>query len=158
MTEAPLPPTTFPPRRGLRRPAVLIGKVAVVLGIIVTTVLLLAFRSDGRELTVNFALLDYRSSCAGGSGGYNDVGPGMPVVIRNNDGQVIATGQLGGGGEPVDVGIGPKVGCEWTAVVEDVPRGEDYYAIEVGSRGEQIYTGDQLEERGWSIDLSLGSP
>ncbi len=126
------------------------GALAIVVAIVVT----LSLVGGGRDLTVKFALIDLDGvSCAGGTGGYNDVGPGMSVVVRNNDGQVIGTGSLGDNGEKIE-----SVACEWTALVEDVPSGEDYYAVTVGRRGEQVYTGDELEEQNWEISLSLGGP
>jgi hypothetical protein len=128
-----------------------IGGIVAVGGVVITLILTLA--GGGRDLTVRFALIDFEDgvSCAGGTGGYNDVGPGMAVVVRDNDGRVIGTSALDPGGEAIE-----NYACEWTAVVEDVPTGEDYYSISVGRRGEQVYTGDQLEERDWEINLTLG--
>ena len=130
-----------------------IGGIVAVGALVIT--LILVFAGGGKDLTVRFALIDFDGgvSCAGGTGGYNDVGPGMSVVVRDNDGKVIGTSALGDNGEEVK-----GVACEWTAVVGDVPDGEDYYSITVGRRGEQVYTGDQLEEENWEISLSLGGP
>jgi hypothetical protein len=128
-----------------------VGGVLAVASVAIALILTLA--GGGRDLTVKFALIDFDRgvSCAGGTGGYSDVGPGMAVVVRDNDGRVIGTSALDPNGEAVE-----DYACEWTAVVEDVPVGEDYYSVSVGRRGEQVYTGDQLDERDWEISLSLG--
>jgi hypothetical protein len=127
---------------------------AIIAGgvLVIGVILFFALRSGSETLTVDFALLDQGSSCAGGVGGYSDVGPGMDVVVRNNDAKVIATGELGGG----DSAGTTNVGCVWTAVLDDVPGGEDYYEISVGNRGEQVYSHEDLESKGWKVDLSLG--
>ena len=89
--------------------------------LIIATIIFFALQGRGQTLTVNFGLIDFdgSSSCAGGTGGYSDVGPGMDVVVRDNDGQVIATGALAAGGEDLD-----GSGCVWTAVLDDVPGGQ----------------------------------
>jgi hypothetical protein len=124
---------------------------AVALGALAIT-LILTLAGGGKDLTVKFSLIDFEGvSCSGGTGGYGDVGPGMDVVVRDNDGKVIGTSALGDNGEEVE-----GIACEWTAVVEDLPSGEDYYAVTVGRRGEQVYSGDELDEKEWEIALSLG--
>ena len=125
----------------------------IAAGAVIIALILVFAGGGGRDLTVRFALIDIEDgvSCSGGTGGYSDVGPGMAVVVRNNDSQVIGTGSLGSGGK----GLRGQA-CEWTAVVEDVPSGEDYYSVTVGRRGEQVYTGEELEEAEWDVFLSLG--
>jgi hypothetical protein len=130
---------------------------SVALGAIAVTVILV-FAGGGKDLRVNFALIDFDggTTCAGGTGGYGDVGPGMDVVVRDNDGSVIGSSSLSGGEEiPYPDEPGLTAGCEWTAVVEDLP-GHDYYSVSVGRRGEQVYSGEDLEGQNWEINLSLG--
>jgi len=84
----------------------------------------------------------------------------MPVVVRNNDGEVIGTSALQDGGDPIpypDEDLSSlNAGCVWTAVVEDLPSDEDYYSVTVGSRGEQVYSSEKLDAEEWQIDLTLG--
>lgn len=144
-----------------RRPLLLAG--GVVAALILVTVGVLALSGPGsKDLRVTFSLYDFTgtSSCDGGTGGYNDIGPGTDVVIKNNGGKVVGTAQLGDGpssklppatGEDFTPG-----GCIWSTTVKGVPAGDDFYTVTVGSRGTQTYSRSDLDKDKWSLDLTLG--
>lgn len=102
-------------------------------------------------VTVNFQLNDAGAALNGcqGTGGYSDIGTGTPVTLRNGSGDLLATSSLGSGS---NVGIG----CLWETVLRDVPRQEDFYVVEVGSRGEISNSRSELEAANLTFDVSLG--
>jgi len=102
-------------------------------------------------VTVNFLLNDARSALNGcqGSGGYSDIGPGTPVTVRNGSGDLLASESLGSGSA-----VGG--GCQWEIVFREVPRREDFYVVEVGSRGEISKSRTELESSNFVFDISLG--
>jgi hypothetical protein len=100
---------------------------------------------DG-DITVN-SRADVTSTGTGcfTGGGYADIKSGAQVVIKDDSGKVIATTTLG----PGDA-IG--AGCTFPFSV-DVPRGSDFYGVELGRRGSVQYTADQLAD---GIHLTIG--
>jgi hypothetical protein len=142
-----------------RRPRVLLAAgAAAALVLIAGLVMLLS--GGSRDMEVSFSLYDFfgRSSCDGGFGGYSDIGPGTDVVVRGEGGQVIGTAQLGDGrSTSMEEAVGERVGgCIWSTTVSGVPTGEDFYSVEVGDRGTQTYSEEQLNDAKWSLSLSLG--
>lgn len=144
-------------RARLTKRVMLIGSGALL--IVIVGVVLLVTLTGGRDLRVNFSLLDFDggSSCSGGSGGYSDVGSGMSVVVRDNDNHVIGTGALADGTSITvpNQDIGGVAGCIWSATISDLPS-EDYYSVSVGNRGSEVYSHDQLDQKDWTVDLQLG--
>jgi len=134
----------------------LIGAAVVVVAAIVVT-LVLTLSGGSRNLMVAFDLLDFDggSTCAGGAGGYGDIGPGTDVVVRDEDNHVLGTAQLGDG---KSANLPNGGGCAWITTVKDVPTGKNFYSVEVGHRGSQVYSSSQLDKNGWSVELSLGGP
>ncbi|MEU6803876.1 hypothetical protein [Streptomyces neyagawaensis] len=156
------PPTPTAPRR--RLPLLLAGLAGVVVGGgVVGAVWAL---SEGREtsgspksassaetlavetepstftLTGSFELTegavgDGLGGCEG-SGGYDDITEGTAVTVYDAAGTVVATGRLG------DSTLSSGT-CTFEVAVEDVPRGEDFYKVEVSHRGTVQLSGDEAE-------------
>jgi len=99
---------------------------------------------DG-DITVN-SRADVTSTGTGcfTGGGYADIKTGAQVVIKDAAGKVLATTTLGPG---VGAGI-----CTFPFSV-DVPRGSDFYGVELGRRGVVQYSADQLAD---GIHLTIG--
>lgn len=92
-----------------------------------------------------------RTQFCAGTGGYDDIRPGVRVVVRDGDGSTLATGQL-----EYDAEADEATEDECPLVFEvDVPRSE-FYAIEVGRRGELTYSFEEMETQGWRVDATLG--
>jgi hypothetical protein len=81
-----------------------------------------------------------------GDGGYNDMHLGTQVVVTDAAQKTVAVGKIVAAEDTVTE-------CRLTFRVEDVPRGEDFYGIEVSHRGRLQYTADDLEQ---PLTLSLG--
>lgn len=79
-------------------------------------------------------------------GGYDDIRDGAQVLIINGAGETLAIGRLGPGEQVA-------LRCEFSWVVNDVPRGEGFYGVQVAGRG-----GPQYSEQDMllPIDLTLG--
>ncbi|WP_055713143.1 hypothetical protein [Streptomyces torulosus] len=73
-----------------------------------------------------------------GSGGYDDITEGTAVTVYDAAGTVVATGRLG------DSTLSSGT-CAFEVVVEDVPRGEDFYKVEISHRGTVQLSGDEAE-------------
>ncbi|MDX3615347.1 hypothetical protein OG920_18775 [Streptomyces europaeiscabiei] len=73
-----------------------------------------------------------------GSGGYDDITEGAAVTVYDAAGTVVATGQLG------DSTLSSGT-CTFEVAVEDVPRGEDFYKVEISHRGTVQLSGDEAE-------------
>lgn len=67
--------------------------------VLVATGSALLLSGGSKDLAVSFSLNDFggSSNCDGGSGGYDDLGPGTDVVVKNGDGKVLGTAELGDG-------------------------------------------------------------
>lgn len=112
---------------------------------------------SGRVLTVRFGLDDLGATCAtGGTGGYEDIGPGLPITVRDEAGDVIGSGALTAEGEDVTIPPnGAAAGCFWTVPVE-VPDDREFYVIEGGSRGEISFPRSDLESNEWTAEIGVG--
>lgn len=87
------------------------------------------------------------SSCEG-DGGYSDIGPGTPVTVKNEKGEILDSSVLG-------TGTGTRSRCtfEFTLKVPDTAK---FYTFEVGRRGELSYSRAELEAQGWEVGFNLG--
>jgi hypothetical protein len=111
-------------------------------------------RSDAHTIRGSVVLHDpdgnwRRGRRCQGSGGYSDIRAGADVVIRDGDGNIIASGRLG------EAAATSSTSCRLSFVVEDVPRA-DFYTVEVGGRGGPSYSYEDLDDAGWEIDLEIG--
>ena len=124
-------------------------------------------------------------SCRG-EGGYDDFGAGMNVRVRDGDGAVVGSGstrsmsqavladaayvdavQGAGGAEGVEVSaedvedyrevLEELVRLGYCAVYFDVEIDDtDFYAVEIGRRGEMVFSRDELAASDWTVSLYLG--
>lgn len=96
-----------------------------------------------------------------GAGGYEDLGEGTQVVVRNESGEVIATGALGAGSLPLSEDNSPTTTsydwspCTFPIEVTDVPDAE-FYTVEVSHRGGLTYSAAELEGLDWQPQLTIG--
>lgn len=94
---------------------------------------------------------DTVTSCRG-TGGYSDVREGLQVVVRDGAGTTLGTATL----ELHPSDPMPDIHSCWYAfTVPGLPETE-FYAIEVGDRGELTYSFDELEEMDWRVSTLLG--
>ncbi|MEA5421492.1 hypothetical protein VB712_19900 [Spirulina sp. CCNP1310] len=85
-----------------------------------------------------------------GTGGFGDIRTNMPVTIRDGEGTILATGETGSGKKE------SIVTCIFEFEVSEIPK-VDFYSIEVGRRGQLNYSFQELEEKDWTVGLSLGT-
>jgi len=151
-TLPPSVPEPAPAPNRNRRYLLLGGALALVVIVVVAIVALTG--SSDRPLKVSIALfdLDGSSDCSGGTGGYNDIGPGMPVTVKDETGKIIGSGSLPEHGKDLE-----GLGCEWSISVI-VPDDAKQYAVEGGDRGAVTYSRAQLDKDGWKAELSIGGP
>jgi hypothetical protein len=136
--------------------------VALVLGLLCAHTLPAGAAGDDAHTLRGFLSLQstgraFAKECRG-SGGYVDLGPGTPVVVRNGDGQVLAKGEFGSGkgsGAKKAIGYGAHAACVFTFVVKNVPEA-DTYSLQVSHRGALDYTYEELEATHWRIGSVLG--
>lgn len=112
-------------------------------------------KDDSQPVAGTFVLtdedLDVVGETCAGSGGFSDVTEGLAVVVKDEAGKVLATSRLRSG-EVVEDGDA----CSFPFTVE-VPRA-DFYTFEVGNRGDQTYSHEDLRRQGWFVGFTLGSP
>ncbi|MFJ2568935.1 hypothetical protein ACIOYT_00745 [Streptomyces halstedii] len=73
-----------------------------------------------------------------GTGGYDDIAEGTSVTVYDATGGVAATGQLGK--SVYTAGL-----CLFLVSVENVPKGEKFYQVEVSHRGKVQMTAEEAE-------------
>jgi hypothetical protein len=136
-----------PPKQTSRVPIATLVVIGIAVLLIVGAVLF--FRGGGHTITGTMTLIssDLSDSCQG-SGGYDDIGPGTAVTVRNGEGETIGTGRLGEGT------LHGVIGCTYPFEI-DVPD-EDFYRVEVSHRGELEFSKDEMEQNDWTVDASLG--
>lgn len=105
----------------------------------------------GSIITERAGSLAPTTACAG-TGGYSDIAVGLGVVVTDQDGRTIGTGRLTHDGIE-DVGDEDFCAFAFTVPVADPA---EFYAIEVGSRGELTYSHEELESMGWEVTATLG--
>jgi hypothetical protein len=119
-----------------------------------------------------------------GDGGYDDFGPGMNVTIRDGAGRIIGAGNteamrplppdLEAQIDDPDTTIAPEYmesedevlmmamlakiydGTQCFVYFEVDVEEADFYSVEVGSRGDLTYSAEELADRDYWIELSLG--
>lgn len=88
-----------------------------------------------------------------GRGGFNDMTGQIPVIIRNESGTIIATGETDAGKQPKEHST---VRCIFNFRVKNIPRSL-FYSVEIGRRGSKTYSRQQLEDQGWDLRFVLYS-
>lgn len=164
--------------------ALVAGPLAVIA--VVVAVITSNSGSGGPTIEGQFTLTDTENvigswdSCSG-TGGYSDFGPGMNVTVRDGSGEIIGSSRTRAMTEddyasdasndsaeadadnddedrasPAEVAetIFDVLGCS-VAFEADVSTA-DFYSIEVGRRGEQNYSYDEMVEKDWTMSLTLG--
>ncbi|MBN3993822.1 MAG: hypothetical protein HWQ36_25905 [Nostoc sp. NMS2] len=90
------------------------------------------------------------STCYGGRG-YDDVTEGMSVIVKNEEGKIIAIGKT-------EAGIRPEtdssVRCIFDFKIDNVPK-SSFYTIGIGRRGEMTFSYQEMEQRKWQITAVL---
>ncbi len=113
-----------------------------------------------------------------GTGGYDDIRAGLNVTVLDGEGAIVGTGsarnltEADAGEMTLDKAIedpdapmtlelsaafAPALDGECTLVFEVPVKDAEFYVVKAGGRGELSYSHDELEERGWFVQLSLGS-
>jgi hypothetical protein len=87
------------------------------------------------------------SNCIGNNG-YEDIRYGTPVTVYDGT-QIVAVGSLGLG-QIAGTQLAPS--CDFAFSV-NVPRGADFYSVEISHRGRLNYPAEQLNE---AVQISLG--
>lgn len=102
------------------------------------------------EITLHDAKVGGLSDTCFGQGGYDDIKAGIGVTVRDGESNIVGSGRLDN-----IPGEHPTRGeCILSG---DVEVGDaDFYAVEVGHRGEQTYSREELDGRGWMVLLELG--
>ena len=90
-------------------------------------------------------------TCAG-KGGYEDLTPGAQVVVTDEAGAVIGSGQIVTGSTRVVDEQYQLKACVLTFTVDDVPAGKKFYGVEVTHRGRLQYTEHDLQQ---TIQMSI---
>ncbi|MBV8979465.1 MAG: hypothetical protein JO086_01050 [Acidimicrobiia bacterium] len=84
-----------------------------------------------------------------GLGPESDLLGGTPVVLKDEDGAVLATGAL-------DIGrVTDHSTCTFNFVVPSVPKNV-MYRVDVGDRGLGALSHDELVAQGWRVTLAVG--
>ena len=86
-----------------------------------------------------------------GRNGFNDIMGQIPVIIKNESGTVIAVGKTETGKQPEEHSA---VRCIFNFRVENIPKSL-FYSVEIGQRGGETLSRQQLEDRGWDLRLRL---
>ena len=81
------------------------------------------------------------------TGAYSDMSPGRSVTVTDENGEVVGKGQLG-------TGVAAALGCRFPFSLE-VPTRKSY-SIEVGNRGELTYSLEDISQRSWEVEMTLG--
>jgi len=106
------------------------------------------FELRGGDRTSTLTLTQNGYTDCHGLGGYSDVQSGQPIVVKDGNGSVIATGATA-----YDTRSAPACAFAFDIpAVPDVP----FYSIEIGRRGRQTFSRDHLDAANWHVDLTLG--
>lgn len=104
------------------------------------------FTLKGTFTLTEDATTDGLGGCKG-TGGYDDIQEGASVTVYGAGGDVIATGNLGDSKSPsYDT-------CAYSIAVEDVPKGEKFYKVEVSHRGTVQMTAEEAEAGEFAASL-----
>lgn len=90
-----------------------------------------------RDLSTEIALRD-RTRCVGTEGRYEAFGEGDPILIKDEDGSIIADGSLGLGDGLEE--FADFVSCKWAFTVSGIPDAI-YYTISIGPADTGLHPG-----------------
>ena len=107
-----------------------------------------AFTLEGTFTLTEDVSSDGDGGCAGRyDSGYDDIREGTNVTVYGADGDVVATGALG---KSKEVGYS----CIFEVAVNDIPKGEKFYKVEVSHRGTLQLSAEEAENG--ELAASLG--
>ncbi|MGV9245951.1 hypothetical protein [Streptomyces sp. NPDC003710] len=98
-----------------------------------------AFTLEGSFELTDSVIPDGEGGCAG-TRGYDDIRDGTSVTVYNAAGSVVGTGALSNSKYGEDT-----YNCTFDVTVNDVPKGEKFYKVEVSHRGTLQLTADEAE-------------
>jgi hypothetical protein len=143
---------------GKRKPQLIVGGVVCLL--VILAAIVLAFHPLGllvgthringtmELITTPDSIEDNDDGTCNGSGGYDDMSSGSAVIVKDQAGNIVGTTSL-------STGSGGGFICKWTFQL-DVPD-TAFYQVSVGHRNPISYSREDLKNKKWTIDLSLGS-
>jgi hypothetical protein len=128
-------------------------------GVLILAVLLMVFGPGSKQMLrgsitvidTNFYLsssVETNGSSCYTSGGYSDVNSGTNVTVKNGDGKLLGVTDLSSG-----VTVGSYM-CKFSFELE-VSK-SDFYSFDIGNRDEVSYSKEELEDKGWNLELTLG--
>jgi hypothetical protein len=133
-------------------------QILTLLGLLAVTFLGIdqLLHNGKHQITGGINITDYRyksinnKSCLG-LYGYSDINEGLAIVVKNKIGEILARGSLKAG-QRTSINR-----CFFPIEVNNVPHA-DVYVIEIGNLtgGNLTYAKEELENRDWKIELSLG--
>ncbi len=89
-----------------------------------------------------------RSATCSGVDGFDDIGPGTQIIVRDQSDDIVGVGYL-------EMGIGSSdTRCVFMFHIE-VPKAT-FYAVATSRRDGLVYAFDDLEASGWRVDLTIG--
>ncbi|MFM6777018.1 MAG: hypothetical protein ACKPKJ_08470 [Dolichospermum sp.] len=86
-----------------------------------------------------------------GTNGFKDIIGQIPVIIKHESGTFIAVGETETGKRPEEHSA---VRCIFNFRVENIPKSL-FYTVEIGRRGSETLSRQQLEDRGWDLRVRL---
>ena len=95
--------------------------------------------------------IDGRNDNCYGTGKFRDLTGLMPVIIKDEQGKIIATGSTGFGKRPTEH---PTVICIFSFRIQDVPESK-FYSIAISDRGTAIFSRQELIDMNWEAKFVL---
>lgn len=90
------------------------------------------------------------TTCAG-EGGYDDLHEGTQIEVTDEANVTLGIGSFDQGT------FAEMIGCTWRYEVSGLPKAKFYkIALSGGRRGTLTYSFEEMEKRGWSVDLQVG--
>jgi hypothetical protein len=105
---------------------------------------------SGQLVLISYPHHRYPDGSCGGEigGGYQDIQPGLTVVIRDGSNNIIGMGKLSPGK------IEEGVSCVFPYRIAGVPK-TNFYSIEIGRRGSVNYSYQDLVENNFYVETML---
>ena len=149
----PIEPEKSRPRPGLLLVGAIVALIAVGVGIFVATSSSSSSKVGiGGTMTLNDDSQSWLigEPCGGGTGGYSDIREGASVTVRNEKGEILATGGLQEG-----FGVGEHA-CLFGFAVGKVPKAK-FYSVEVSHRGAITEPATDVKKGILTFALTLGN-